>query len=61
LRADAIGPYGALAIGHSFSKIMLSLGVNIYPVINETQKSDLGHGSGAYACGAFFVRLAYSF
>ena len=59
LRTDAIGPYGALAIGHSFSKIMLSLGVNIYPVINETQKSDPGYGSAAYACSAFFVMLAH--
>lgn len=51
--------YGGLGIGHLFTHVSASIGFDIYPAINETDK--LTKQDGGYPCGCLYFRLAYLF
>lgn len=51
--------YAGLGIGHLFSHVSASLGVDIYPALNETDK--ITKGVGGYPCACMYFRMAYHF
>lgn len=51
--------YAGLGLGHLFTHVSASIGMDIYPALNETDK--IVKNDGGYPCACLYFRVAYNF